>query len=67
VSSVCWDKNNETSVWDKFWPQAWPFIEIKHRKLVKPNLQYINPAKVRAHPPSNNKNIEREGGRENFS
>ena len=26
VSSVCWDTNNETYVWDKFWPRAWPFI-----------------------------------------
>jgi len=42
---------------DKVWPRAWPFIKIKHRKLVKPNLQDINPAKVRAHPPSNNRKI----------
>ena len=62
VSSVCSDTNIETSVWDKFWPRAWPFILIKHRKLVKPPLQDINPAKVRARPPSNNRKISR--GRE---
>ena len=33
VSSVCWDTDKETSIWDKFWTQ--PFI--KHDKLGKPN------------------------------
>ena len=60
VSSVCWDTNIETSVWVKSWPRAWPFIWIQ--------FTGDQPSKGEGKPTiQQQKTIERDGGKENFS